>query len=124
VASQFSSRLSIGVNESTVRGIKKAYINERSRRLRDDEDMVIEELPPKKQGRPLLLGATLDSAIQQYILKLRERGIPVNTTIVRAAAKGIAKVMDKNRLADFGGPATLSVAWSKSILRRMNFTKR
>ena len=56
--------------------------------------MVIEELPPKKQGRPLLLGATLDSAIQQYILKLKERGCPVNTTIVRAAAKGIAKVMD------------------------------
>jgi len=40
--------LSIEVNESTVQGIKKAYINERSRRLRDDEDMVIEELSPKK----------------------------------------------------------------------------
>jgi len=48
-------------------------------------------LPPKKRGRPLLLGASLDDAVQQYILKLIERGCPVNTTIVRAAAKGIAK---------------------------------
>ena len=32
--------------------------------------------------------------------------------------------MDRDRLADYGGPATLSVAWSKSLLKRMDFTKK
>ena len=32
--------------------------------------------------------------------------------------------MDRTRLAECGGPATLSAAWEKSLLHRMNFTKR
>ena len=85
-ASRFSSKLSITINESTVGGIKKAYVNERSGRARDDENIVIEELPPKKRDRPLL-GASLDNVVQQYILKLRQRRCLVNMTIVSAAAK-------------------------------------
>lgn len=48
------------------------YVNKRSG---NDENMVIEKLRPNKIGRPLLLSASLDSAVQQYlyILKLRER---------------------------------------------------
>lgn len=44
--------------------------------------------------------------------------------IVWAAAKGIARVMDRCRLADYGGPVTLSVASSKSLLKSMKFTRR
>ena len=32
--------------------------------------------------------------------------------------------MDRTRLAEFGGPATLTKAWAKSLLKRMHFTKR
>ena len=31
---------------------------------------------------------------------------------------------ERTRLAKFDGPATLTTAWAKSLLRRMNFTKR
>jgi len=73
-------------------------------------------LPPKKQGRPLLFGKTLDVAVQDYILKLRERACPVNTDVAIAAAREILKVMDPSRLAKNDGPATLPVPWAKSLL--------
>ena len=48
----------------------------------------------------------------------------MNTDVTTAAARGILKVMDPSRLAKYGGPATLSVPWAKSLLHRMNFMKR
>ena len=86
--------------------------------------MTVAELASKKQGRPLLLGKKLDDHVQGYILMLREQGCVVTTEIVIAAAKGLAKVIDRTRLEKYGGPATLSVSWAKSLLKRMNFTKR
>ena len=92
-----------------------------SRMLRTDEDILIKEFPPKKQGRSLFLGTTLDGAIQQYthMLKLRERRCPMNTTIVRAGAKGIVNVKDKTRLFDHYSVSTLG----KVIVKRMDFAK-
>ena len=114
-----------GINESTVRGFKKSYLNElRAKRLREEEDLTVEELPLKKRGRPLLLGKKLDEAVQQYIIKLREHGCPINTVIVLAIARGIVKSMERTRLAEYGGPTTLTTPWAKSLLKRMNFTKR
>ena len=46
------------------------------------------------------------------------------TVIVVAVAKGLALAMDRTRLAEYGGPATLTIPWAKSLLKRMNFTKR
>ena len=71
-----------------------------------------------------MLGKTIDDAVQSYFLKLRENSCPVNTEIVRAAARGIVRTTETTRLAEYGGPATLSVACAKSLLQRMNFTKR
>ena len=86
--------------------------------------MTVEELPLKKRGRPLLLGKKLDEAVQQYIIKLREHGCLINTVIVLAIARGIVKSMERTQLAEYGGPTTLNTPWAKSLLKRMNFTKR
>ena len=124
-AKSFSRKLGMTVNESTVREWKKAYIAERNaKRLREEEDLSVNELQPKKKGRSLLLGKKLDNAVQEYILKLRERGCPINTHLIIAAARGIAQAMDRTRLAEYGGSATLTTSWAKSLLKRMNFTKR
>ena len=124
-AKSFSRKLGVKINESTVRGFKKAYIAEQSaKRLREEEDLSVNELQPKKKGRSLLLGKRLDNAVQEYILKLREHGCPINTHLVIAAARGITQAMDRTRLVEYGGPATLSTSWAKSLLKRMNFTKR
>ena len=48
----------------------------------------------------------------------------INTAIVKAAAKGILLSQDRARLQEYGGPATLTSAWAKSLLKRMKFSQR
>ena len=87
--------------------------NQWKRRREKDELAVISlQVPPKKRGRPVILGKTLDNPVQEYILKLRERGCAVSTEIIRAAAKGPVQAMDITSLAENGGSATLSAAWA------------
>ena len=112
------------LNESTVRGFKNAYREELIKNRAACEDVDIQELQPKKRGRPLLLGDHLDDAVQKYILDVRANDGTFNTAIVIAGAKGLLKSMNRTMLVEFGGPATLSKGWAKSILNRMNFTKR
>jgi len=124
-ARKFSAKLGVRLNESTMRGIKNAYVTEQNRKQkRGEDDLKITNLLVKKQGRPLLLGKNLDVAVQEYGLKLREVGCPVNTDVTIAAAQGILQAMEASRLAKNGGPATLSVSWAKSLLKRMDFRKR
>ena len=124
-AKSFSRKLGVKINESTVRGFKRAYLAERSaKRLRKEEDCSVNEIQPKKKGRSLLLGRKLDTAVQNYILKLREHGCPINAHLTVAAARGIVQAMDRTKLAEYGGSATLTTSWAKSLLKRMNFTKR
>ena len=101
------------INKSTVRGCKIAYIAKRStKRLREEDNLSVNELQPKKKGRSLLLGKKLDNAVQEYILKLRECGCPISTHLIIAATRGIAQAMDRTRLAEYGGPATLTTSWA------------
>ena len=55
---------------------------------------------------------------------LRNHGCVITTEIVVATAKGLTKVIDRTRLERYRGPAKLGVPWAKSLLKRMNFTKR
>ncbi len=119
---KFSKQLSISINESTVRRFKSEYSKERCRT--DEEVNDIEELPERKRGRKLLLGVKMDDMVQRYVYKLRDKGCVINTAIVKAAARGLLMSQDKTRLQEFGGPATLTPAWAKSLLKRMNFTQR
>jgi len=56
----------------------------------------------KKNGRPLLLGIRLDDQVQEYIMKLCEYGCVVNTTIIAAAARGLARVVERKCAVDHG----------------------
>ena len=71
-----------------------------------------------------MLGTKLDDMVQYYISKLRERGGVINSKIVISSAKGILLSQNRTSLSEFGGHITLTVSWAKSLLRRMNFTKR
>ena len=123
-ARKFSVKLGMKINESMMRGIKNGYVDERNRkRKRGDTDLTITSSLVKKKGRPLLLGKTLDVAVRDYILGLREVGCPVNTDVTIAAARGIVRVMEASRLASNSRPTTLSVSWAKSLLKRMDFRK-
>ncbi len=55
-ARYFSHKLGHRVSETTVHSIKKAYLEgkKEKRAAEDDDDVTV--LPPKKRGRPVLLG--------------------------------------------------------------------
>ena len=72
----------------------------------------------------MILGEKLDDMVRCYITRIRESGRIVNTMIVKAGAHGILMSQEKSRLAEFGGPATLTTAWAKSLLKRMKFMQR
>ena len=59
-AKRVSRKLGFPVNESTARRFKKLYLEERkAKRLREEDDLTVAEIPLKKRGRPLLLEKNL-----------------------------------------------------------------
>ena len=92
---------------------------------RDDEDADVPVLPEKKRGRHVLLGERLDEFVRKYmyVLKVREQGGAVNTTLVVAGAKGIVHSLDRTRLVEYSVDITLTTSLAKSLLKRMNFTR-
>ena len=85
----FAKELPKSLNESTVRGMKRRYLEELSRKRKAGENPTVESLPQRKRGRPLMLGDTLDQKIQAYLRAIRENGGSVGTAIVTAAARGL-----------------------------------
>ena len=122
----FTKKFGKRVNESTVRSIRKAYREALLKRRKSGKakDGVLSSVHPQKQGKPLLLGEKIDTVVQEYILKLCERGSPVNSTVVQAVAEGALLAMDKTSLVQYGGHIKLSNTWAKSLMARMNFIKR
>ena len=93
--------------------LKKAYLQELSRKIKAEEDLQIDSLPAKKRGTSLKLGADLDGQVQAY---LRMLGGVVNTAIVIAAARGIILKVDRASLAEFWGHISLTKSWANSLL--------
>ena len=83
-ARYFSSKFGENMSETTMRSIRRAYV-ERMKRMRtvelDEEQAEIIALPPKKLGRPVLLGQQLERLVQIYLTKVREAGGAVSGRI-------------------------------------------
>ena len=129
-AKHFSRKMGVTVSKPTVQSILKSYVvGVRGKRALEDEDdedrgTGLTVLPCKKRGRPLLLGPELDKKVQLYLRRVRDAGGVVTARIAVAAAKGVIKRFDKFKLAEYGGPIELNVAWAYALLERMGFVKR
>ena len=116
----------LALKEATVRRLKNLYQSQLSitrnlRRQESDTNLEgLQELPPKKSGRPLMIGDELDKLVREYISDLRSRGTTINTAIVLASAEGIIMYKDANLLSTI----TLTKGWAKYLLKRMGFVKR
>jgi len=122
-ASLYPTRGEIPV--SNVATWKAKYLKELKIHVQENkQDLIIDKLPNKKRGRPLLLGKELDDYVVLYIKHLRSSGAVVNTAIVMAAATGMAQFCDSNLLSINGGPISITKSWAKSLLSRMHFVKR
>ena len=123
-ARYFSRKLGHRVSETTVHLIKKAYLEGKKEKRAAEDDGDVTVLPPKKHGKPVLLGEDLDRKVQLYLKKVREGGGVVSARIAMAAARGILLSYDRIQLAEFGGHAELNRHWAYSLLSRMKFVKR
>ena len=116
------------LKESTVRDWRNLYLMELKEKVkvagRVSEEVVVTALPVKKRGRPPIIGVKLDRILQDMIIAMRQRGTPIGTSVIIGVARGLLLKNNKSLILDFGGHISLNKEWAKSVLRRMNFTKR
>ena len=114
---KYSKQWGVDLKESTVRTWK---YTEGLRKRKPMEPLPIKALPDRKQGRPLLLGDELDTAVQAYVESIQKLGGVVNTAIVLGGAEAI--ITDRDRtLLDTLAPGK---DWAKSLLSRIGYVKR
>ena len=85
---------------------------------------MVQELPNKKVGRPLMTGEEIDKQVQHYLTDLRKKGCIINTSVTIAVAEGILLNKDANLLAANGGGIHLTKDWAKYLFKRMGLVKR
>ena len=101
-----------------MRDWRNAYIKElqdKRKTAKLGEELIVDVLPSKKQGRPVLLGEKLDKYLQQLIIIMRTL---IGTTVVIGIGQGILMKYKSN--CDI----KLNKEWARSVLHRMGFTKR
>ena len=80
------------LKESTVRDWRDLYrkeLSEKAKKANPGAEVQVTELPSKKRGKTPLLGEKLDGQLQQLILSMRARGVPIGTSVVIGMGRGI-----------------------------------
>ena len=124
-ARHYSKVMGFTINESTARKMKSEYLEKlKAVSGASGHDVVpsVTSLPTKHQGRPLLFGKEIDSAVQNVIEGLRRNKAVVNTRIVMAVGEGVIRARDPVKL--HATEHMITKGWAKSILKRMGFSKR
>ena len=103
---KFTQDLGHPVSESSVRNMKKVYI-EKLKSVPDPVDIV--NLPHGRLGRPLLIGNKQDAETAEYTRALCLASGTVNRSIVQAAAKGIIAHKNPSLLK---GPIQIGAKWA------------
>ena len=117
VAKPFSKLCGSEINDSTVKSIKKAYLEELRKRPRSENSEDITAIPTKKRGRKLLLGEDLDMKVQVHLRKVRKGGFTVSARIVLSAAQGILLKRNFSPLVQNGKPVDLNKFWAHSLMK-------
>ena len=116
----FMKELDMEMNESTIRGMKDAYL----KKLKSSPDDVPSSLPKKDRGRPLLLGKEWDEKVKRFIQAVRRSGGCISTKLVLAGTTGLLKSAKPPILVEHGGSITIDKSWARSVLDRMGYSKR
>ena len=64
-------------------------LSDKAKKVEPGEEVQVTELLSKKRGKPPLLGEKLDKQLQQLILSMRARGVPIGTSVVTGIGRGI-----------------------------------
>ena len=102
--------------ESTARRLKEYLQALAETSNNESRGNVVDSLPRKSQGRPLLLGQEIDKAVHEYVEATRNAGGMVNTTTVMVAAVDIMSSCNVTALKSHGGHVEITKSWAKSLL--------
>ena len=100
--------------------MKLAYQDEIRKIRVSGSGELLDFVPHKKQGRPVLLGEKFDGMVKAYIRRVGETGGSVSSQVVMAAAHGILTSVDKtkkfgyNNRLDYKVPVNWFIAEHKS----------
>ena len=111
------------MSEITFHSVKKAYLQEVTRKRTIGDDETVDVSSCQKQGRLILLGESVDAQGTDVPEESSEWGGVVTARIAVVAAGGIRLSCDRSKLAEFGGPITLNRFWAYSLMKRINFVK-
>ena len=99
------------LEETAIRRLKYLYLSELQKMPWESRcDFIVQELIPKKRGRPLILGEELDKQVREYLLEIRRHGGIVYTTVAIATGTGIVMSLNPSFLAG-DGKVELTKGW-------------
>ena len=84
---------------------------------------MVDTLPLKKRGCPLLLGSELDNKVKSYIKEAMVAGLPLILQLSWQVEK-IVRKNKKNLLKDNAGPIDINKTWAKSLLSRLGYVRQ
>ena len=98
----FKSAQELDLKESTMCGWVTTYQKRLDSLCKEDKPLRVSVLSEKSRGRPLLTGSEMEEQVKSFVGQLRSSGAVINSTIVRAAARGIILAKDVNLLEENG----------------------
>ena len=80
------------LKETTVRRLKNSYQDYIQAQASvsfntGNSEAIVQELPNKKVGHPLMTGEEIDKQVQHYLTDLRKRGCIINTSVTIAVGE-------------------------------------
>ncbi len=114
----FKAKFGRPLSDSTVRSLRRVYMETLSKNKDSGNKSDIKELPKKERGRPLKLREH-DQDVLDYIENIRSNGGMVSVQLVMDAARGVLLHKAKHKLKEFGGNLQITKGWADSFIRRM-----
>ena len=105
-------------NESTVRGLKKMYLEQSA--VAAKQGRTISTVTINQRGRSHLLGDKLDNLVQEYIRAQSNRGDTISRNLVTC----VAKMLITRNPGIVGGIDLEFSHYAQSVLRCMGFRRR
>ena len=96
----------LDLKESTVHGWVTTYQKRLDYLRQEGKPLTVSVLSEKSRGRPLLVGNELEEQVKSFVGQLRSSRAVVNSSIIRAAARGIILAKDANLLEENEGAST------------------
>ena len=98
-----------GLKRQTVSDFKLAYLE-----LKKNHDKAgdnVKEIVKKKAGRPTLFLVELMQRLVDLVSASRLKGVPVSSSVIWSAARGVILADDRSLLLEIGGQINLNIDW-------------